>query len=425
MSHQEISVDAIDPNPHRNFERNPIKPEQVRVIAESIDRTGFWDNIVVRRHPTKPGRFELAYGHNRLEACRLKAIAIVVLPVRELGELDMFRTMKDENETQQTITPAIAFENVEACLEMLERAFDAIGPEGTEKAFYGHLGLVVPAGTTKSKSGQDRRDGNSFEQVKSDYHAGKGIGRRFLDRFLGDDDKLSNSDINEILKSHYAAKAETEAEQAETEAQEAEQAAAASPEDQEEAERARKAREKADAMQAMAEEIAGKAIKPKILLSFETRRQMTDFAAAIRENEIPPKFHQRAADHIKEVKVYGEAMIDTLDRWWYEASGKKAKDYERIRKEEAYKAFRRRVKGGDFEAYLRDLLSRARTLTDDMGKAVETAPYYENQKMRDASCKSLKALIETASQLFNGLNGEPIEVEFTPSNGQPKQLTHL
>jgi ParB family chromosome partitioning protein len=36
----------------------------------SIDDTGFWDNILVRPHPEKPGFYQLAYGHTRLEAAK-------------------------------------------------------------------------------------------------------------------------------------------------------------------------------------------------------------------------------------------------------------------------------------------------------------------------------------------------------------------
>ena len=68
MRHAEIPVSAIDPNPHRDFGRNPVKPEQVSRLVESIGRTGFWDNVVVREHPAREGRYQLAYGHTRLAA---------------------------------------------------------------------------------------------------------------------------------------------------------------------------------------------------------------------------------------------------------------------------------------------------------------------------------------------------------------------
>ena len=73
-----ILVSQIDPNPHRDLERNPISEEQVAKIIESMKQTGFWDNVVVRPHPQAAGRYQLAYGHNRIAACH----------VDELAELD-------------------------------------------------------------------------------------------------------------------------------------------------------------------------------------------------------------------------------------------------------------------------------------------------------------------------------------------------
>src|SRR5262249_13000546 len=48
-----------------------------------------------------------------------------------------------ENETQQQISPQIAFENVEVGVGLMEGAFEAIGPEGTWEAFNRALGRQV------------------------------------------------------------------------------------------------------------------------------------------------------------------------------------------------------------------------------------------------------------------------------------------
>ncbi len=170
MSHELILVEWIHPNPYRNFERNPIRQEQVAKIVESIGRTGFWDNIVVRPHPEKNGEFQLAYGHNRLEALKQSNINEVVLPVKQLTDWDIYCMMVDENESQQEISPAIVFENVETGLEILERAFNAIGRKGTEEAFNQTIGRVVPAGTTQRKTRKPgQHEGNGFEQVRNAF----------------------------------------------------------------------------------------------------------------------------------------------------------------------------------------------------------------------------------------------------------------
>jgi hypothetical protein len=71
--------------------------------------------------------------------------------------------MVDENETQVDVTPAVVFENISVGVDLLERAFEAIGPGGTEAEFYRVLGRVVPAGTTRTKS----INGHGFEQARS------------------------------------------------------------------------------------------------------------------------------------------------------------------------------------------------------------------------------------------------------------------
>ena len=42
------------------------------------------------------------------------------------------------------------------------------------------------------------RNDHGFERVRSEYHAGSGIGRIFLSRFIHQGGKVSNHDINEI-----------------------------------------------------------------------------------------------------------------------------------------------------------------------------------------------------------------------------------
>ena len=115
-----ISVSAIRPNPHRNFDHNPVRAEQVNKLVESIGRTGFWDNIVVRKSPTESGAYELAYGHNRLAAIQQLNITEVDIPIRALTDWDMFLCMVDENNTQQNVTTEIVMENISVGANLLE-----------------------------------------------------------------------------------------------------------------------------------------------------------------------------------------------------------------------------------------------------------------------------------------------------------------
>ncbi len=54
-------------NPFRRTEKYPISPEKVAALIESIESTGFWENIVGRE---VDGKLQIAYGHHRLAALR-------------------------------------------------------------------------------------------------------------------------------------------------------------------------------------------------------------------------------------------------------------------------------------------------------------------------------------------------------------------
>ncbi len=116
-----IDIKRILPNPHRDLNLNPLRNDQVAKLVESIQRTGFWDNLVVRKHPNKSGYYELAYGHNRMAAVTKAGITEVDLPVRDLSDWDMYLCMVDENNTQTTITPSIVFENIGTGAKLLEK----------------------------------------------------------------------------------------------------------------------------------------------------------------------------------------------------------------------------------------------------------------------------------------------------------------
>ena len=424
-----IHVSTIDPNPHRNFKRNPINKEQVDKIVESIGRTGFWDNVVVRTHPEKPDRYQLAYGHNRIDAVRRLKIETIELPVRPLSDWDMLCAMIDENETQQKISPQIAFENILATVEELDRVLTSIGPNGTEEQFYRAMGKSPVTRVTGLQS--------HFVAVRNAFFAGDGLGKDFVMSWCPSA-KIRPNAVSQVLSSHFGAqRQEAKNKQAEKEEEQARQKdeEATQEEDKEEAERLRQeadeSREKARKKREEAKKIGEGTIDPEILQLFDTVYQMERFAAAVKSIGIPKKAHRQAANHVIDEdlagsKAAGRKIEEKLDAWYYKFSGQEERDRQRQQKEAAFKAFRRHVKDGNFESYLRDLLSTGRKLVRDMSIAIPTAPYFENQRLRDSACKDLKELIEAAGRLFDGLSGEPVidEPVITEiNNGQHKQLT--
>jgi len=211
-----IKIDHIDANPHRDLARNPLSEEQVSKLVDSIDRTGFWDNLVVRQNPADPTRYQLAYGHNRLEACRRLALAEVDLPVRDLSDYDMYCCMVDENNTQQAITPSILFENVTAALILAERMIRET--ENVEQ-FNG----LLNSSTLSARKGLNLWDAKHYGQAKSAISdTGDGLGVFFIKHFMPSpprDETLQNA-----IDSYYAKrrKAAAEARAAEARARQAE-----------------------------------------------------------------------------------------------------------------------------------------------------------------------------------------------------------
>lgn len=194
MKH-EIKIDLIDPNPHRDLERNPINQKQVDALVASMNRTGFWNNLVVR---PMGDRYQLAYGHNRLAALRQANVNVAGFEVRELSDYDMLNCMIDENNTQGKMTPTTAMENVIAALRLGERMLNACGTVEEFNAM-----LAVSRGVLAHHGGAGRWREDEFKKAKGQIASGEGLGRRFLKHFLPGrpmDDHMAQT----AIETHYA-----------------------------------------------------------------------------------------------------------------------------------------------------------------------------------------------------------------------------
>jgi hypothetical protein len=440
--HITILVDMIHPNLHRDFKRNPIRKDQVAKIVESIGRTGFWDNVVVREHPAIPGEYQLAYGHSRLEAVKQAGIIEVTLPVRPLSDWDMYCAMVDENETQQAITPGIAFENIETGLKLLEGAFRFIGERGSYEAFNAKLGRVIQRCITR------HHNDHGFEQAREAFFRGEGIGQRFVIEHIPAC-KLHPNTVNEVISSHYGeqreaakrkaakderekaeakekeAAEEREAAKAKREAAKAKREAAKAEEDEAEAQRmeaeaeaeadeaegdeaeARRLQDEADEAkrhEAEAKRIGGRTVDSKILMAFETTGQMTAFSKALSDTKIPKEYHREAMEYAVEEDLSVRKMTETLDRWWYERSGQRDRDLKKHEEEQTLKAFRKRIKDGDYHEYLLKLGANVASLASDIEIAIPAARYYANEKHRQALVRKLESLIANAGKMIENLS---------------------
>jgi hypothetical protein len=426
MKHRTIPVKNIHPNPHRDFKRNPIPEDQVQAVLDSIDRTGFWDNIVVRPHPEKKGEYQLAYGHSRLAAVRRKKFLEITVPVADLNDWDMLCAMVDENETQRTVPPKVVVENVEAGLKLLEKAFKTIGPEGTEKEFWRAAGTSL----SRDKEVPDKHDG-SFIQVRNGFFAGKGIGVMFLQNVLPGYESTRLNVLQSVVNSHYGEEREQakrkEAEKEDKEARKKEEEAKAKKArgEKEEAERLQKealeAQKRAARLRAEAERISERTVSTDILIKFDTRTEMAAFDSAVASIRIPKSHHKAAMEYAStNNSVSSKNMDEKLNLWWYERSGQKAHDIRVAERETAYRTFIRRTDGGDFQEFLTGLLNDVRDLDRKLDIALEgsVATFYENERHKAAALEKIAKLQAKLTRLEQDLKKPRKEIKVI--GGEPR-----
>jgi hypothetical protein len=94
-----IKLKQIRPNPFRRIERYPLVRSKVEALKASIQKTEFWDNLMVRRDPEKEGFYQSAFGEHR-KAALLELYGReheIEASVRRLSDEAMLRIMALEN----------------------------------------------------------------------------------------------------------------------------------------------------------------------------------------------------------------------------------------------------------------------------------------------------------------------------------------
>jgi len=122
-----IQIKDLEPNPYRDMENYPIDKDKIQSLKDSIQQTGFWDNVLARK---RNGKFQIAYGHHRLAAIRevFKPTDEVDIPVKELTDALMIQIMAKENDDNWKTNPKITDETVKVAKIFLEKH-----PEEAEK----------------------------------------------------------------------------------------------------------------------------------------------------------------------------------------------------------------------------------------------------------------------------------------------------
>ena len=421
--HRRVSVADILPNPHRDLKANPPNPEQVDKLLDSIGRTGFWDNIVVRDHPSREGKYQLAYGHNRLAALKDRRVEVdtITIPVVNLTDWEMYCAMVDENETQAVITPTLVMENVGAGARLIEAfAKDAT----TAEEFLANFGLTA-AGGAKSIVGS----ADSFGRIKARIERGEGPGGDVVMALIPSA-KLHHNVVRTVLGSLYG-QAREAAKRKQAKAKEAEAVAkrkkAEAEKDAERAEKYRKQAEEADAEAAKLEREAVKLAKddiaPAILLMMPSNEHMVEFASQVRDLGIPQGKHKKLAKLILDEEWSKRDVRAKTSVWWDAESGAQAARQRKVAQQQKLDKLRRQISGGDVNAFLVKLDGKLGDLLRDLKIAADAAQF-GNDKIRSKIIRHWPQYADLISLIVERAAAPPAEIiDVTPTNN-PKLLSH-
>jgi len=90
-----IPIEQLLPNPYRNLDEKYFKESVILELIKSMQDTGVWAGIIAR---PKGKKYEIAFGHHRLEAMKRLEIKEAPIDIQEnLSELFMLKMMIYEN----------------------------------------------------------------------------------------------------------------------------------------------------------------------------------------------------------------------------------------------------------------------------------------------------------------------------------------
>jgi hypothetical protein len=355
-----ISIEKIDNNPHRNMKRNPISKDQVATIVASIKRNEWGENVIVRKHPDKKGRYQLAYGHHRLAALKQLKVKEAEFIVKDVDEWVMYTWMVDENESQQRVTPELVYENIEAGINYLE-------PVIRECETVEDFNQVVYRNTTSPL-----KDGH-YSEVRNAVLSGEGLGVSFLSKTLPGNKSTARNNIQAVVDSlHAATKAKAKEKRAQAKRKQAEAAKDAAEADRLEQE--------AQELEEAARKLKDYGVSQDILLTFDSNREMTGFAEGVKGEGIPRKHHSELAAHLRSSKVAGRDYRKAIKQWWFVASGKASKQRHNDQRDK----FRKKHKQKSLDDFAGELVYELRDMLKKVNSVVPFAQSIENSRTRSS-----------------------------------------
>jgi hypothetical protein len=118
-------LSLIEANPHRNLKTYPWIERKVEQLMHSIDGVGLWASVIGRPHGK---RYQLAFGHHRIEAAERLKLKTIHLIIRQLSDLEMLQFMGRENGEDYSTDLLVLLNTWEGAVKFLANSKDYPSP---------------------------------------------------------------------------------------------------------------------------------------------------------------------------------------------------------------------------------------------------------------------------------------------------------
>jgi ParB family chromosome partitioning protein len=122
---RQIPLDLLEPNPYQP--RSTMEPEALESLAASIRAQGILQPILVRPHPTEPGRYQLISGERRWRAAALAGLHEVPAIQRSMSDTEVAVSALVENLQRQDLNPMEEAEGLNRLVEEFDLTHEALG----------------------------------------------------------------------------------------------------------------------------------------------------------------------------------------------------------------------------------------------------------------------------------------------------------
>jgi hypothetical protein len=107
---------SIDANPFRALADYPYVETKIDALKHSIEDVGLWPGVIARK---KGNRYQIAFGHHRIEAARQSELKRVPLIIEDLTDKQMLQYMGRENLEDYNADFIVMLESWEAAISYL------------------------------------------------------------------------------------------------------------------------------------------------------------------------------------------------------------------------------------------------------------------------------------------------------------------